>query len=98
VLILAALLTGTAQGQGVGNRGPEWQRHAIDLELSGADGGRLLDVDDDGDLDLSMGWEESGVTRIYLNPGYTGVVIDPWAYIDVGNASEGDVTLPFLVP
>jgi len=87
VLILVVLLMGTAQGQGVGNRGPEWQRHVIDIELSGADGGRLLDVDDDGDLDLSVGWEESGVTRIYLNPGYAGVVTDPWPYIDVGNAS-----------
>jgi hypothetical protein len=68
MLILSVLLTGTAQGQGVSNRGPEWQRPAIDFELSGADGGRLLDVDDDGDLDLSVGWEESGVTPVYLNP------------------------------
>ena len=51
-LTIVGFMTETAMGQGVGNRGPEWQRHVIDVGLSGADGGRLLDVDADGDLDL----------------------------------------------
>lgn len=55
-LILSGVLSGSARGQGVGQRGPEWTRHVIEVGLSGADGGRLLDVDDDGDLDLSVGW------------------------------------------
>jgi len=86
-LLLIVIFTGRAYSQGVGNRGPEWKRHVIDEGLNGADGGRLLDVDADGDLDLSVGWKETGKTRIYLNPGFSNTVADPWPYIEVGNAS-----------
>jgi hypothetical protein len=86
-LILCTLSTGTAWGQGVGNRGPDWDSHVIDVGLDGADGGRLFDVDADGDLDLSVGWEESGESHIYLNPGPEGAVTAQWPSIDVGNAS-----------
>lgn len=35
---------------------------------SGADGVDIRDFDDDGDFDIVTGWEESGITYVYLNP------------------------------
>ena len=50
-------------------RGPVWQLHAIGNTLSGADGVKLQDINSDGLLDIATGWEESGITKIYINPG-----------------------------
>ncbi|GAG39968.1 unnamed protein product, partial [marine sediment metagenome] len=33
------------------------------------DGARLADVNGDGRADITVGWEEGGVTRVYVNPG-----------------------------
>ena len=46
-----------------------WPRHAIETGLEGADGARLRDVNGDGRPDLVVGWEQSGVVALYLNPG-----------------------------
>jgi len=46
-----------------------WPRHVIDDSSRGADGVRLRDVDADYDQDIVTGWEEGGITRVYLNPG-----------------------------
>ena len=51
-----------------------WNRHTIDSSnrvagKRGADGVRLLDVNHDGRLDITTGWEEGGAVAIYLNPG-----------------------------
>jgi hypothetical protein len=46
-----------------------WPRHTIDRSSRGADGIRLADVNGDGRLDITTGWEEGGVIRVYLNPG-----------------------------
>ena len=46
-----------------------WQRHTIDDSSRGADGVRLADVNGDGHLDITTGWEEGGVIRVYVNPG-----------------------------
>ena len=54
-----------------------WTRHTIDTGLSGADGARLADVDGDVDQDIVVGYEESGVVRIYRNPG-TSAATSPW--------------------
>lgn len=48
---------------------PYWPRHTIDDSSAGADGIRLGDLSGDGRLDLAVGWEEGGVTRVYLHPG-----------------------------
>ena len=68
------------------DRGTPWARHAIDSGMSGCDGVRLADVDNDGDLDLAVGWEQSGGTRLYFNPGTGPDVRDKWPAIDVGAA------------
>jgi hypothetical protein len=60
-----------------------WPRHVIDDELRGADGVKLGDVDNDGDLDIVTGWEESGRTRIYFYPG-AGNVKKKWPFVDIG--------------
>ncbi len=62
-----------------------WKRHSIDNSLSGADGVRLADVNNDGLLDIATGWEESGETRVYLHPGF-GLVKKQWPSVIVGLA------------
>jgi len=64
-------------------RGAPWELHVIDNSLHGADGVRLADVNGDGLKDVTTGWEESGVTRVYLHPGYEKVKA-PWPAVDVG--------------
>jgi hypothetical protein len=63
-----------------------WSQHTIDNTLNGADGVKLLDVDGDGKLDIAAAWEESGKSRLYLNPGARDALYQPWPYIDVGQA------------
>ena len=48
---------------------PPWRCHIIDEAPRGADGVKLADVNHDGLLDITTGWEEGGVTRVYLDPG-----------------------------
>ena len=47
----------------------QWRRHIIDDSSSGADGVRVEDVNGDGYLDLTTGWEEGGLVRVTMNPG-----------------------------
>ena len=63
--------------------GPIWVRHAIDDFASGADGVRLADLNDDGRPDIATGWEEAGVTRVYLHPGKSKVK-ERWPAVAVG--------------
>lgn len=46
-----------------------WPCHIIDDTARGADGVKLADVNRDGFMDVTTGWEEKGLTRVYLNPG-----------------------------
>lgn len=46
-----------------------WSLHIIDDSSSGADGVRVADVDGDGLEDVTAGWEEGGVSRVYIRPG-----------------------------
>jgi hypothetical protein len=65
-----------------------WAFHAIDSSGTGADGVDVRDLDGDGDLDVTSGWEKSGWVKVYLNPGRAGVG-DSWPSVDV----EGDIRL-----
>ena len=84
VLLCVAVLFG--QRSLAGGRGEAWPVHVIDSGLSGGDGVRLLDVDNDGDMDLAVGWEQSGVSRLYLNPGCGAEVRGKWPVIGCGAA------------
>ena len=60
-----------------------WPRHTIDGSSQGADGVRLADVNGDGQLDVTTGWEEGGLIRIYLHPG-PDLAKQPWPVLTVG--------------
>ncbi len=60
-----------------------WARHTIDNSSRGADGVRLRDVNGDGLPDIATGWEEGGVIRVYLHPGYANAK-QPWPAVTVG--------------
>lgn len=73
-----------------------WERHTIDDSLEGADGVRLGDFDGDGLQDVATGWEESGVVRLYLNPG-AKMVREPWPQVTVGVGKSPEDAVPFDV-
>ena len=61
-----------------------WKRHTIDDSSRGADGIRLGDANGDGLLDITTGWEEGNVVRVYLNPG-PKKARGLWPAVTVGN-------------
>lgn len=67
--------------------GQPWPRHAIDASSDGADGVRLLDVNGDALLDIATGWEEGGVIRVYLHPGYEKAR-EAWPSITAGSVDN----------
>ena len=78
-LAAAALLVSCVSAS---NAAP-WKRHIIDGSSKGADGTRLADVNGDGLLDIATGWEQGGITRVYLNPGPTKSKAN-WPAVTVG--------------
>jgi len=60
-----------------------WKCHIIDGTSRGADGVKLADVNRDGYMDITTGWEEEGVTRVYLNPG-PAKAKDKWPFVTTG--------------
>ena len=66
-----------------------WRRHAIDSSSRGADGVRVADVNGDGFSDLTTGWEEGGVIRVYLHPGPQRVR-SAWPAVTVGQVKSAE--------
>jgi hypothetical protein len=64
--------------------GAPWVRHTIDNSSRGADGVRLADVNGDGLPDITTGWEEGGVIRVYLHPG-PAKSKNAWPAVTVGH-------------
>jgi hypothetical protein len=77
LLIFACVLTLTAHGQNT------WKMHVIDNSLSGADGVKLCDINNDGRLDITTGWEEGGYTKLYINHGSLKAK-DKWPDVVIG--------------
>lgn len=82
VCISVSMLPKQAESQTVAGKSP-WKCHIIDDTSRGADGVKLADVNRDGLMDIATGWEEKGLTRVYLNPG-PGKVKEKWPYCDNG--------------
>jgi hypothetical protein len=80
---LLAVAAASAVGAEPGSRGRPWARHVIDDSSRGADGVRLCDVNGDGHVDVVTGWEQGGITRVYLNPG-PDRANGPWPAVTVG--------------
>ena len=78
VLFLSLLAAGT--GKSVER---PWPCHVVDDSSRGADGVKLGDVNGDGLLDIATGWEEGGLTRVYLHPG-PAQVMEKWPAVTVG--------------
>lgn len=81
VLLLCITIAAPAQNTDI------WKRHVIDNSLKGADGVRFGDVDKDGLADIVTGWEQSGLVRIYFNPG-RAKARERWKYVTVGVAPD----------
>jgi len=75
-------LSTVAQG-----RGNPWNLHIIDGSSRGADGVRLADVNSDGLMDITTGWEEGGVTKVYLHPGHARAK-ENWPSVMVGETPK----------
>ena len=71
---------------------PPWRRHTIDAAdraafKRGADGVRLADINGDGRLDVTTGWEQGGAIRVCVNPGPTAAR-RPWPAVTVGKVQS----------
>jgi hypothetical protein len=92
-IVAAALVTCFAAGPLLalepGSRGRPWPRHTIDDSSRGADGVRLGDVNGDGRMDVVTGWEEGGITRVYLHPA-PQAVRKRWPAVTVGPSKSAE--------
>jgi hypothetical protein len=69
-----------------------WKSRSIDSAGDGADGVHTADINEDGFLDVVSGWEQSGLIKLYLNPGQPGLTNDQsWTVIDLnqGRSARG---------
>lgn len=64
-----------------------WNLHTIDDSSRGSDGVRLADVNGDRLPDITTGWEEGGVIRVYLNPGAKAAK-EAWPAVTVGKVKS----------
>ncbi len=64
-----------------------WKRHVIDDSSRGADGTRLADINGDGLPDIATGWEQGGVSRVCIHPGYDNARLQ-WPSVTVGLAQD----------
>jgi len=81
LVLFLILISQLAQAQST------WQHHVIDNSLSGADGVKLADINNDGRLDIVTGWEEDGITKLYLQPDKK-LIKEKWPVVVVGKTPD----------
>lgn len=67
--------------------GQGWEYHVIDDSSNGADGVKLTDINNDGLMDIATGWEEGGITKLYIHPG-NDLVQGEWPSVIVGQTPD----------
>lgn len=73
--------------------GTPWAMHRLDSDPpAGSDGVKLADVNGDGLMDLVCGFEEGGVSRIYIHPGQDKVR-EHWTYVELPSPDVEDAVL-----
>ena len=85
VFLAALLIWGCAVAFARTPLSTKWIRHTIDNSSLGADGVRTADINGDGLPDLVAGWEQGGVSRVYLMQR-EGVAHPTWKMVEVGSA------------
>jgi hypothetical protein len=83
----ALLVLGFTASAFAAERNIAWKRHTIDDSSTGADGVRMADVNGDGLLDITTGWEEGGTVCVYLNPGPAKAKAK-WSAVTVGKVGS----------
>lgn len=87
LLLLSFLLSFHSLKGQTQSRPAAWPRHTVDASSKGADGVKLADLDADGRLDIATGWEEGGLTKVYLHPGSKEVKKE-WPAVRVGETPD----------
>ena len=80
-LIPLSASTCSANKAGLADR--PWALHVIDDTARGADGVRLADITGEGLPDIATGFEEGGITRVFLHPGLAKAA-ENWLAVTVG--------------
>ncbi|MEO0333270.1 MAG: VCBS repeat-containing protein [Bacteroidota bacterium] len=70
-----------------------WTRHTIDNTSFGADGTKTYFANQDSLPDIISGWEQGGITRLYLHPG---TPTQKWPYVEVKSPAVEDALLADL--
>lgn len=66
-----------------------WPLHVIDDKSKGPDGVKLADANGDGLPDIATGFEQGGVTRVFLHPGFAKVR-EAWPKVTVGKTPDAE--------
>lgn len=66
-----------------------WPLHVIDDKSKGPDGVRLADANGDGLPDIATGFEQGGVTRVFLHPGRSKAR-EAWPNVTVGKTPDAE--------
>ena len=74
-------------------KGTAWKRHTVSNDFFGAESVHQSDMDGDGLIDFVVGWEQTGVATMHLNPGTESVTAE-WPSVEIGLAEGVETSVP----